>query len=218
MKGKELLLTKESIANEGIEIKVSQSDVIDALVEEQINAITSQVEEIKLSTKAILEDIAAELQKFIDSAVAKAPVSKHLSIIDTDYTKRYVPNKKHIKLLSITDSELRGNTITYRKRTHCEIELEGESQLLIKYEGVIDGIHVMGRFETMFTFKYSKKLIKAIEEHNKKVNALAEILPEKGINEKEIARRIKNQFTKEILKTSSPEFKQKMLDGFGISL
>jgi hypothetical protein len=218
MKGKELLLTKESIANEGIEIKVSQSDVIDALVEEQINAITSQVEEIKLSTKAILENIKAELQVCVDDAVAKAPVSKHLNIIETDHNRIYSEDKKETQLSSIDDREVRGGTIIYRKVTNHHVVLQGQAKLIVKYQGIIDGINVLGRFDTPFTFKYSKKLIKAIQEHNKRVDAFAEILPEKGINEKDIARKIKNQFTKEILKTSSPEFKQKMLDGFGINL
>lgn len=218
MKGKELLLTRESIANEGIEIKVSQSDVIDALVEEQINAITSQVEEIKLSTRAIFADIKAELQVCIDDAVAKAPVSKHLTIIETDHTRIYSEDRKETQLLSIDDREVRGGTTIYRKVNNYDVVLQGQAKLIVKYQGIIDGINVVGRFDTTFTFKYSKKLVKAIQEHNKRVDAFAEILPEKGINEKDIARKIKNQFTKEILKTSSPEFKQKMLDGFGINL
>lgn len=218
MKGKELLLTRESIANEGIEIKVSQSDVIDALVEEQISVITSQVEAVQLSAKAILDSVKAELQASIDVAVGVAPISKHLSIVDTDYTRTYSGKRKEVELLTISDGETRAGTTLYRRRGKCDLLVQGDVRLVIKYEGTLDGISVVGKHETTFTHKSSKKLIKAIEEHNQRVEALAEILPEKGINEREIAKKIKNQFTKEILKTSSPEFKQKMLDGFGITL
>lgn len=214
----ELSLTKESIANEGIDIKLTQSDVIDALVEEQINSIVSQVETLRLSTKALAESVKKEFQVCMDAAVTKAPVSKTLTIVEKDYTRGHRDKDNQIVLTDISDLEVRGGSTIYRKTNTCYVVLQGEAKLSIKYEGVVDDINVTGRFETMFPFKYSKKLVKAIEEHNKRVDEFMAIMPEKGINEKEIARKIKNQFTKEILKTSSPEFRKKIQDGFGFIL
>lgn len=214
----ELSLTKESIANEGIDIKLTQSDVIDALVEEQISSIVSQVETLRLSTKALAESVTQEFKVCVDAALVKAPLSKTLTIVEHDYSRGHRDRDNTITLTDVSDLEVRGGSTIYRKTNHCHVVLQGESRLSVRYEGIVDGINVVGRFETMFPFKYSKKLVKAIEEHNKRVDALVEILPEKGINEKDIARKIKNQFTKEILKTSSPEFRQKMQEGFGIIL
>jgi hypothetical protein len=57
-----------------------------------------------------------------------------------------------------------------------------------------------------------------LESHNEKVKDFIKMVPEKGFNEKEIAKRIKNQFTKEILKTSSSDFRKKLKEGFAIDL
>jgi site-specific recombinase XerC len=55
----------------------------------------------------------------------------------------------------------------------------------------------------------------------KKVDNQVAIFLEKNnsrISEREIARKIKNQFTKEILKTSSPDFRKKIKEGFSVAL
>jgi hypothetical protein len=44
------VITKEQVANEGIKIEVTQSDIIDMLVNEQVNTIMDKDEQEKTTT------------------------------------------------------------------------------------------------------------------------------------------------------------------------
>lgn len=214
---KELALTKESIANEGIEIKVTQSDVIDALVEEQLNGITSIYETLVENHKNIMELIEKEWSDFKNKLVAKQKTPRGLTFgtaktngSTSSYFTLYGVNEYH-------DSRSAG-TVKYSSNTR-NISLKADGKLYIVYEVQIHGIDFQGESEPIpYKFSHSKKLVELMEQHNAKVKEFMDMVPAKGINEKEIARKIKNQFTKEILKSSSPEFRAKLKDGFGLTL
>lgn len=216
-KENELVLTKESIANEGIEIKVTQSDVIDALVEEQINGITSIFETLKSNQENIMELIQKEFNDFKDKLVAKQKTPKGLTFVvaktngsTSSCFTLYNVNEYH-------DSRSAG-TIKYSSNSR-NISLKADGRMYLVYEAEISGIKLQGESEPIpYKFSHSKKLVELMEQHNAKVKEFIDIVPAKGINEKEIARKIKNQFTKEILKSSSPEFRAKLKEGFGLTL
>lgn len=71
MKKVELQLTKETIANEGIEVKLTQADVIDMLVEEQVESIRSVYETLRETSLKIEAEITKEYDDFLESIAAK---------------------------------------------------------------------------------------------------------------------------------------------------
>lgn len=210
-----LTLTKESIANEGIEIKVTQSDVIDALVEEQLTSITSIAETIKQTTKDLSLAVKQEFEDFLDKLVEKTPLPKGL-VVDSRRSSYDTYKTEYIcDIYEYSDKSV----IRYENRQKRSYAINAKGTLCITYTGEISGIKVTGTCEPIpFKFNHSKKLLDMIKKHNEKVKEFIDMVPAKGINEKEIARKIKNQFTKEILKSSSPEFRAKLKEGFGLTL
>jgi hypothetical protein len=210
-----IVLTKEAIANEGIEIKLTQSDVIDALVEEQLASITSIAETLKQTTKDLTLAVKDEFNAFLDKLVEKTPLPKGL-VLDSrksaydGYETQYIYgineyNDKHV--------------IRYDKREKTSFTVNAKGTLFITYTGEFSGIKVTGTSEGIsFKFNHSKKLLDMIQKHNEKVIEFIQMVPANGLNEKEIAKKIKNHFTKEILRSSSAEFRAKLKEGFGLNL
>ena len=217
MKKAELQLTKESIANEGIEIKLSQADVIDMLVEEQIGKIKNIFETLSETSIALGKEIEREYQEHIEAVIAKQPVPKGLKVVARNVGS-FSSIGKTVILYTLTEYVDSRNNITYSTRT-TNIAESCEAKVSIQYEGTVSGIEMRGNGEFIpFKFKHSKKLIALVEETKQKAEEFLKLVPAKGFNEKEIAKRIKNQFTKEILKTSSAEFRKKLKEGFAVEL
>jgi len=215
MKKAELQLTKEAIANEGIDIKLTQADVIDMLVDEQVSSIRDIYESLRETSLKLAEATRKEYDDFIEALVAKQAVPKGLTVIGkrTNYNSGSTVNL--YTLSEYTDG--RGN-ISYSINSKAIAET-CKGDFIIKYEGIVSGIVMEGMSEPIpFTFKHSKKLISLIKETQEKSEEFLKLIPVKGINEKDIAKKIKNQFTKEILKTSSPDFRKKLKEGFAIDL
>lgn len=216
MSKKELALTKESIANEGIEIKLTQSDVIDMLVEQQLDDILSIPKQITETYDNLLLLVDKEWEDHLRKVVDKIPVPAGLTVVGFAPSKSTQTNMYLLSLREYFDN--RSNNISYRTNDRS-ISLSCNVEVKVRYEGEISGITVFGESESVsYKFKHSKKLIAMLESHNEKVKDFIKMVPEKGFNEKEIAKRIKNQFTKEILKTSSSDFRKKLKEGFAIDL
>jgi hypothetical protein len=217
MKKAELQLTKESIANEGIEVKLTQSDVIEMLVEEQVGEIKKIFETLRETSISLGKEIEREYQEYIDAVVAKQPVPKGLKVVARNVSS-FTSTGKTVTLYTLNEYVDSRNNITYSTRTH-NIAESCEAKVFIHYEGIVSGIDMRGNGEPIpFKFKHSKKLIALVEETREKAEEFLKLVPAKGFNEKEIAKRIKNQFTKEILKTSSAEFRKKLKEGFAVEL
>lgn len=217
MKKAELQLTKESIANEGIEVKLTQSDVIEMLVEEQLGEIKKIFENLRETSISLGKEIEREYQEYIDAIVAKQPVPKGLRVSTRDVSS-FTSKGKTVSLYTLNEYVDSRHNITYSTRTSSIAE-SCEAHVKIYYQGTISGIEVGGWGEPIpFKFKHSKKLIALVEETRERAEEFLKLVPAKGFNEKEIAKRIKNQFTKEILKTSSAEFRKKLKEGFAVEL
>jgi hypothetical protein len=213
----EIILSKEDIANEGIEVKLTQADVIDMLVEEQLGEIKNIFETLKETSIALGKEIEKEYEEYIDSVVAKQPVPKGLKVSTRDVSS-YRNKGKNVNLYTLKEYVDSRNNITYSIRTRS-IDEGCEGQIKIYYQGTISGIEMGGWGEPIFfKFKHSKKLIALVEETKEKAEEFLKMIPIKGFNEKELAKKIKNQFTKEILKTSSAEFRKKLKEGFGTNI
>jgi hypothetical protein len=211
-----IVLTKEAIANEGIEVKLTQADVIDMLVGEQVESIRSVYETLRATSLKIEAEIAKEYDDFVENIILKQPVPKSLKYVSKKASFRN--SGQSLDFFILNENIDSRNNIIYSTRKRY-ISAEGNGELILCYEGKLSGINVTGLSEAIsFNFKHSKKLIDLIEENQKKVLEFLDLVPAKGMNERDIAKKIKNQFTKEILKSSSVDFRKKLKEGFAVDL
>ena len=210
----ELSLSKEAILKEGIDIKLTQSDVIDALVAEQIETILQVYEKLKTEGEEIRDFIKKEWEDAIENIVNAQDIPKGVKLEGKDSWHK---NEKSIDLKTIikkTDS--RENIIFCCNYNNISLKCLGSVSIIYSLKS--KGILFRGTSEVIdFDFEHSKGLEKRIKEHNEKVTEFCKNF-KSGLNEKQIAKMIKNKFTKEILKTTSLDFKQKLIDGFGLTL
>ena len=210
-------LSKDSFQAEGIELKVTQNDVIDLLVEEQVKSITDIAEAITQNQRMISDLIKEEWDVAIAKNVEKITIPKGLTINPSPRRSFNSTKNCDFKHLNHYNDNRSGALMFTLQNSHLTIE--SIASVTLTYETLISGITLTGPGETIkFTFKHSKKVIKFVEEHNIKVDEFMAILPAGGINEKQIAKVIKNRFTKEILKNMSLEFQKSLTKGFGVSI
>jgi hypothetical protein len=221
---KELALSKTDLTNEGIDVKVTQSDIIDYLVSEKIETFEEQCKKLNQNYKAIKDLCNEEYNKATEIATKdiKAPKSCVISHV----SRRYETPKDRYNLYTVNRYESK-DTIKYVKGHNSTIEddviLKLAPQFKIEVEGIIFFTGSLDnkdlkKYEITVPFKHSKRLIDMINAHTKEVDKFLEIVPEEGINEKKISRDIKNKFTKEFLKTMSTDFKKSLKLGFNTSL
>jgi hypothetical protein len=219
MEKAELQLTKKSIANEGIEIKINQSDVIDMIVDEQVIELTNAGNDLINEGRGLSDSIKKEWVDYLDKLEKSMQVPKRLKVIGHYTIKNYHCSSKTKTLLLMKKSTDSKGSIRYFIE-HSKGWTTGESgTIIIKYTSVVSDVFLTGEGNPVpFTFTHSKALIDHVDDYNKRVEEFIKMIPQEGINEKEIAKSIKNQFTKEILKTSSTEFRKILKLGFGVNL
>jgi len=220
----DLQLTKESIANEGIEIRLTQADVIDALVDEQMEIILSRYEAIKAKSELLYQkskQIKTDAcNKVFEEMKTKLP--KNIKIREdaklNDY-QLHLSNHKHVEFLYIEKYTSNNGIIDFKIRNWSDLYtgiITKESSIYIKID--VKDLDIQGavlKFE--YSFKYPASFVKEIKEHNEVVRQFCQEFPE-PISPTKISKTIKNKFTKEILRTSSPDFKKKLKAGFGLTL
>lgn len=217
----ELQLTKESIANEGIEIKLTQADVIDALVDEQMEIINNRYESIRQEY--------VEIKRFCTEERERIAI-KHFEEVKKKLPKFVIVDEKpHFNFLQIENKGRdlvmynlskysNGKTISYDKhnyRFNTHILVKATFSVQIKCSSDVNLDSTTCSFT--FSHKDSSSLLKRLNEHNLRVEQFLNDFPGE-INPSKISKDIKNKFTKEILKTSSPDFRKKLKAGFGVTL
>lgn len=212
----EVALSKDSLQSEGIELKLTQSDIIEMLVEDQVKSITEIGEKIINNQKQILELVDKEWKDAIDKHIKKLVLPKGLTIIT--HSKNFNTLEK-INISVLRDYvDGRNGTITYNSHTTL-MALNCKANVTLTYEATVSKVKMIGYSEPIsFNFKHSKKVTDLITEHNEKVTEFLAIIPPKGINEKEIAKIIKNRLTKEMIKNMNPDLQKALKKGFGVTL
>lgn len=209
----ELILSKDAVQKEGIEVKVTQGDIIDMLVSERIEEIESMYETLKDSGKQIIDALAAEWKAAQINNAKKVKVPKGFKL-DLEHIHGGVAKAEVILKVVRLDAAYRKDAIHYTSR-QASYNDDVVAKFRVKAYKEVDGVMFEGQIPFEFHFKYDEKLVKLLEEHNKKIEAFIAVLPEEGISEKVLARKVKNTFTKEFVKTMSPDFQKSLKKGFG---
>lgn len=212
----EVALSKESLQGEGIELKLTQSDIIEMLVEDQVRSITDIGDQLMENQKNILELMHKEWSDANEKQVAKITIPKGLTLVGHEKGHNGKERKELIQVKSYIDS--RNGTISYSTGT-LSINMVAKATISPIYRAEISKIELKGYGEKIdFNFKHSKKLNDFIDAHNTKVKEFIALVPTKGINEKEISKTIKNRLTKEMIKNMNPDLQKALKKGFGVTL
>jgi hypothetical protein len=211
-----LELTKESILNEGIEIKLTQSDIIDALVEEKLAQIDLEVEQINEKSNALVEiynkleaNLIEESKKRVTNKV------KGATCLGT-YTNRINHYNTNMSINSIRKMEVKSG-YTYGADGIKSFKITfNEYRTKVTLTKIINDVEFTATVTDDFELKLTKGFIKAVKDQNQVIEDFL-ARHNQALSEKDIAKKIKNQFTKEILKTSSKEFKEKLKLGFAVN-
>lgn len=218
-------LSKEQLQKEGIEIKITQNDIIDVLVQERVQWLEQEYKVLREEFDALMKESQEQVQEAVENKVRSMKLPKKCIItkIDSHYAyKGRNCNLEVRKLVTVGEpykEHYSRNELTYRPHTSLFAEkcvAYGTVYLALTEDDVEFHAQVS---VPEFTLKHNKAFMKRIEAHEKKVQAFFDSLPQSGVlNEKEIARHIKNTFTKEMLKNMSPEFVQTMRKGFSMNI
>jgi hypothetical protein len=227
MKEEQLQLTKESIAAEGIEIKITQADVIDALVDEQMEVVMSKFKELKKNYVSIEDKIKKAQDEPRNKAIAEIEkkLPKYITVekgFFGTYGYGAKPGTgKRMVILEIRASvygPANSNTTEFSLREAWSSGLNGHVIQQIPVKVHVKDVDIQTSFvKVEFHYKIPAALLKEIDEHNAKCNQFIKDYPE-PISPSKISKQIKNKFTKEILKGSSTDFKKKLKLGFGMDL
>jgi hypothetical protein len=215
-------LSKSSLQSEGVEIKLTQNDIIEALVEQQIEQIENQFKSLDKEYEDIVALMEKEVNDFRETKVKSIKIPKSASVGKWSYSVRGDYKEKDLlKTIRINeDSYAREHgRIKYYNSMGLRIVMNCKISFYASVSLEIEGLTFKSEVSTKdFNFKHSEELAKMIEDYNEKCEAFMCNIPKNGINEKEIAKKIKNQFTREMLTAMSSELKDALNKNFKLGL
>jgi hypothetical protein len=214
---KETTLSKETIEEQGIDIKITQNDIIDVLVEEQINEYLKEYEEImsdhlriynliKMDIQQKAEEVIIIMRKDIPKGVKE--VSKHHNF-NADYNSTY-----YDKFLRLEETQYARKIYSYT----TSFGTKGVISCKLMLEKVIGGLNFTSFKTAEIPYELPSHLLEAVKLKEEYVKKFLDSFPSEGINERKIAKTIKNQFTKEFMKSMSPDFKKSINKSFKLKL
>lgn len=205
MKKEKQMLSKESLLKEGIEIKLTQNDIIDALVEEKIEQMRNECVVLQKEHDELLSKSNEEAKQFVDKFVKKMKLPKGAVVVKVTHNCYEITYSSHKLLRPYIAEGIQRNSIEFRfSKQNFGMQCQIEPQIVMQTQ--VEGFtftcyHYCGRQ----LFKHSTKLGEQILAHAERVENFMNSIPVEGINEKQIAKSIKNKFTREMLKSMSSE-------------
>ena len=208
------IITKESLSKEGIDVKITQNDIIEFLISEKINTIESECRSLVNMHSEIQRELKAEIEEAAEKLALTVKLPKGLKL--DRFVKDFANHKDSTKYLGVYRNEYR-DVISFRENNHTfhkSFEIIISPVYCTEISGVKLSSSVDYQASVKIPFTYSDALIKRIEIHTKTVSEFLKKVPQDGISEKKLNKEIKNQFTKEFLKGMSSDFKKALRLGF----
>lgn len=205
------VLTLDSITKEGIEISINQKDIIDLMVAEKAESLRETIQKLIDENKRIITLIAdyrQEIAKENCKRIALKGWTLRDSVISHQSSTRvvdmmFVDRKQNRDTSKIQEAYLGSNNNSYLK--------EGKVTIVYYLDKTI-GEEKVSASITLRNVDYTlpPTIISRIKMYNDEVRKVFGNNHSILINEKELSMEIKNKLTKEILKGTSSEFKQKL--------
>jgi hypothetical protein len=202
-------LSLHTFKKEGVELKITQADIIELMVSEKIEAIENRVEVLNNKADELNEALLKEWKEFQEKLILDKKFSKKLKVHSYNLT-RYKQFKqfslKRIKILEHVNGTKFLNQVDIK---YIDDLVEGK--LTISLKTIVAGIEFINTssIDIPFTsFNHDKELIKQVDQNNKEIEEL--LSEHEEINEKKIVKEIKNKFTKEFVKSMSTDFQKQL--------
>lgn len=215
MKKVETGLSIKEIQKENIEVKITQNDVIELLVQEQVDALESKYNELCERYTTIQNKYKTFFEKVCENKVLLTKVPLTASVADIYHTAN--PNTQSVTIScpyfghgSTLEQKYVSSQIMYAKvdifvNTKFKVEVDG----VIFYSG-----NVKYDIDNVLL---PEELMNEINDYAKDFRAFNEILPDRVVISK-ITKQIKATFTKQILSTTSAAFRKKLSQQFNVKL
>jgi len=211
-------LTLSSIAQEGIEIKVTQADVVDMLVNERLTVIDDEIEAIEKSKSFIVEMIEKEKDKIAHTHIKR--IARHL-LPNVILENIYVGFKDGTqKALYIYNAQY-NQKIKYRiGHDSLHYSSKYDVELIYKFTSEFKNTTIETRqsFKSNGSVSLNKEILQKIEEHNTRVNKFYATLPKEEFTQAQLTKKLKMEFTKSIVKSGSKEFIKTLESKFNVKL
>lgn len=206
------VITKEQVANEGIKIEVTQGDVIDMLVNEQVNAIMAQKEALNQKTEELYLKLKQEDDKF--KKLLKLP--KGTVFTDWNVKNQYSDDYKLVVINKIIEDNNNNKSSASFYVSKAYSLLYGNLDLTVYIKLIHEGLDFKSNISLKTKCSFSKSILEEISQHNEEIVEFVQKFPK--LNEAAVAKKIKSQFTKQIVKGTSKEFRQALEKSFGVSI
>lgn len=99
------VLSKESLKNEGIEIKLTQNDIIEMLVEEQVSRVESTYESLYERIKEFEADTREEFKNAAHAQLENLKIPEGCEIVDVKHYMDRENRGKHLTIMGIHVNE-----------------------------------------------------------------------------------------------------------------
>lgn len=213
---KETTLSKETVQEQGIDIKITQGDIIDVLVEDQINNYLKTYEELIDEHNDIYGLVKTDVK--LKAAETLALMRKEIprGVKEFNSQHNYVGHMSYYydKFLRIEENQHTKYIFPYT----ASFIIKGEIECEIKLIKVIGGLEFTSSMTKRIPYETPSHLLELVKLKEAKVKKFLDSFPSEGINERKIAKAIKNQFTKEFMKSMSPDFKKSLSKSFKLKL
>lgn len=208
VKSEDQKLSLDSIKSEGISIQVNQNDVVDLIVHERWESLMSEIEKYNTQYRNLQKDVEDEIEAYISCTIVDNKYPKGIIII-----KRHLQPANYIGVRHISvDTEKKSKTFDLVR----DSVISKAYKLRIDLQTTIKSIVFEAREEIEIKFELSKALISKIERHNNDIEEFHERI--KDLTEAKILKIMKAAVTKEILKTTSPDFRKTLRDKFNLDV
>ncbi len=214
-------LSKESLINEGIEIKLSQADLIEMLVADKLSLIDNKAEALNKEYDLIKSLVNAEYETAKEKQELKITIPKGLSKKRTSHSVTKSKQNYSLKNIYKRNDSNSGRTLDvfrYTSNVCGSVDDDCIIEASITVETITEDIQMTGHLPYSFKFKHSKGLIERIKNYQVEFDLFIKSQPKEGYNEKLLTKEIKNNLTKEVIRNTSKEFKESLRVGFGTIL
>ena len=206
------LITEEQAKN-GIELKVTQNDLISLLVEEQITDINNQIKILNDKFRVIRVDIENAVKETITNICIKKTKEIHQDLEYDNYSNNtsLYHNCKRIDISHINgeNSIIKGSSSNFINKFN--------KTLNIAVDATLNKTNITYSFNEKVNFKLNNKILAKITKYNIELDFFLKKYENYDFNEKTLTRKLKNQFTKEFIKKTPTSFKKALQQKFTLT-
>lgn len=208
-------LSIKEIQKENIEVKITQNDVIELLVQEQVGALENKYNELCERYNTIQNKYKTFFEKVCENKVLLTKVSLTASVADIYHTANNTNRSVTISCPYFHQGSSIEQKCVNSNVMYTKVDIFVNTKFKVEVDGVI--FYSQNVEYDIENVLLPEELVNEINDYTKDFMAFNEILPDKLVISK-ITKQIKATFTKQILSTTSAAFRKKLSQRFNVKL